>query len=349
MLSRNHTKLTVVVGGQFGSEGKGAVTERLARTATDVIRVGGPNAGHVIEDEKGRRFKLQQIPAGALNQDCRLHIAAGSEIDIDILEREIRELEMADYSVRSRLTIHPQATVLESSHADEEEGRSMHKRIGSTGKGVGAARADRIWRNARIAQDEPRLLGYLASKPRRSYGSDVVLEGTQGYGLGLHAGWYPKCTSIDCCAIDMLAMAGISPWDPAYEEFQIWLVARAYPIRVAGDSGPLRGETSWDQLGLPEERTTVTNKVRRVGRWDSDLVAAAVDANGGEPAVRVAFTMADHLFPELGGVDQYVKSAGQLSKHVAEHVRWLEHSVGAGVTYLGTGPRTGIEIERAGW
>lgn len=78
-----------------------------------------------------------------------------------------------------------------------------------------------------------------------------------------------------------------------------WVVARVYPIRVAGNSGPMKGETTWEALGLEPEKTTVTQKIRRVGAWDADLVRRAVQANGGEKSVRVVITMLDQVIPEL--------------------------------------------------
>ena len=77
--------LKVVVGGQFGSEAKGAVGAYLAadgRTAT--VRVAGPNAGHTAYDADGREWKLRQIPAAAVTTDTPIFIGAGSEIDYPV-------------------------------------------------------------------------------------------------------------------------------------------------------------------------------------------------------------------------------------------------------------------------
>src|SRR5699024_7206253 len=64
----------------------------------------------------------------------------------------------------------------------------------------------------------------------------VVVEGTQGYWLGLHAGHYPQSTSNNARPIDFLAMAGLNPWE--WDFYPIG-VTRTNPIRVAGNSGPL--------------------------------------------------------------------------------------------------------------
>lgn len=319
-------KLIVVAGAQYGSEAKGHVVDQITRPAVAgdnvvVVRVAGPNAGHTVyglcpEGCKadashmsgdlwiGHPWRLRSVPVGAVsNPNADLVIAAGSEIDRNVLLDEVTGLEKAGYNVAARLRIDAQATILSPKHIEMEIRDEIQKRLGSTAKGIGAARADRIWRYATLwghtQAEESQINTAEYLRARLSQGATVVIEGTQGYGLGLHAGHYPQCTSSDCRAIDFLAMAGVSPWWPEVSEFGVWLAARVRPIRVAGNSGPMKGETSWQALGLPEERTTVTQKIRRVGEWDADLVRSAVVANGSAPVVRLALTMIDSKYAEL--------------------------------------------------
>ena len=226
----------------------------------------------------------------------------------------------------------------------------MHERMGSTGKGIGAARSSRIMRTANRVKDEPWLVERL-----RTYGirvvdvadalrqathiDTIIIEGTQGYGLGLHAGYYPQCTSSDCRAIDFLAMAGLNPWATDVE-LEVWAAARMYPIRVAGNSGPMYNETTWADLGLPEELTTVTQKVRRVGHWDADLVRDAVVANGGSPTVRVALTMTDQRFAGLMGVTQRDDLLRETD--VKRFIWQVENEVEADVAMVTTSDRTAV-------
>jgi adenylosuccinate synthase len=352
--------LDVVVGGQFGSESKGRVTAELAvrrraegRIVTNV-RVAGPNAGHVVIDQHGNRFALRSLPVGLVTDPFSTGvIAAGSEIDYPVLKSEVELLESKGHAVRDRLLIDPQATMLVESHRHAEGGNDgpMQTRMGSTGKGIGAARADRIWRRATLAGDSA-FLGHLGElgvvmdtqtllqrRLRAGHSQAVIVEGTQGYGLGLHAGHYPYCTSSDCRAVDFLAMAGISPWG-AHAELKVHVVLRAYPIRVAGNSGPLKGETSWDELGLPEEHTTVTHKVRRVGQWDGELARAAIAANGGphNPQVVVALAMADQRIAGLAGAKSWAGLPGDVLFELGVWIQSLEEEVGAKVETIGTGP-----------
>ncbi len=361
------TSLDVVVGGQFGSEAKGRVAGALAIRHGKIgrpvmgIRVAGPNAGHVVYDEIHRRWAMRQVPVAFVNPDAMLYIAPGSEVDHSVLMDEVYALEQAGFKIRERLLISPEATFLEDKHVAQEQDSDLVKRLGSTAKGIGAARADRIWRTARRVADIAKTMesnGMMIGDHdlNTMFDNDkshiaVVLEGAQGYGLGLHAGHYPQCTSSDARAIDFLAMAGISPWalklsGPHDRRFRIHLVIRPNPIRVAGNSGELKGETSWEALGLPEEHTTVTQKVRRVGEFDSEMVRAAVAANG-HSHVGLAFSMLDQVIPEVARFSDLRQFNG-LSDHDFNAYRiWfdmVEKMTGCDITSLGTSPETTVFV-----
>lgn len=364
------THLSVVVGGQNGSEGKGTVAGWLCRPQAGTVvsvRVGGPNAGHTIyghcppncnlsthgplpdhQPENERHpWKLRQIPVAAVtNPTAVLILAEGSEVDPLVLHDEVTSLDAAGYRVSERLYIDPQATILESRHIGDEIRDRITERLGSTAKGIGAARADRLWRYARLAKDNGSWIRWTqvstAQMMNEGMGSNVhiVIEGTQGYDLGLHAGNYPYCTAGNARSIDFMAQAGLSPWRSGWTT-RTWVVARTRPIRVAGNSGPMKGETSWEELGLAEERTTVTNKVRRVGEYDVDQLRRAISANGGVgPNLRVALLMADYSFPDLYGV----KSSVDLSTaETIELDNWVfdrEREIGTEIGFLGTSPVT---------
>lgn len=347
-------RLSVVVGGQFGSEAKGHLVADLAmhshHPSLHVVRVAGPNAGHsAVGFFDGITWALRQIPVAAVTRtDATLWIAAGSEIDVPVLLKEITALDGAGYNVSGRLFIDRSATLLTPDHVAAETEASLTGRLGSTGKGVGAARSARIMRTAAIAGDAPELARWVREDPTADLlgkqldaGGHVIIEGTQGYGLGLHTGFYPKVTSSDCRAIDFLAMVGLSPW--RWADLQVWVVVRPYPIRVAGNSGPLLDETSWEQLGLPVEMTTVTKKVRRVGGWDPSLVRDAVRANGGH--VKLAFSMADQVVPSIAG------AAGPYhyddNTDLDEWIARVESAAGDDslVEWIGTGPGTSLQVE----
>ena len=349
--------LDVVVGGQYGSESKGRVTLDVIRKRLGQghvvfsVRVAGPNAGHVVIDPAGRRWAMRQLPVGFVEPEAVLYIGPGSEIDRDVLVSEIEAVEAAGYSVRDRLYIHPEATYLEPRHIEAEQQSDLTERLGSTAKGIGAARADRIWRTARRVADVPALfedLGRLRNPAPvwNAPGWAWVIEGTQGYGLGLHAGHYPYCTSSNARAIDFCAMAGVYPWDlpDLYDSFRVWMVIRPNPIRVAGNSGALAGETDWDALGLEAERTTVTQKIRRVGTFDPLIVNRAIYANGYR-VVRLALAMADQVAPALAGATEPYAVA-DLPADQALALRDLVERIPSSdlIRQIGTGPSTHIDL-----
>jgi len=366
-------RIQVVVGGQYGSEGKGAVCRWLASgRSTSCVRVGGPNAGHTAYDPTGKEWKLQQVPIGAIANSRPLYIGAGSEIDTDLLESEIRALDEAGFEVSKRLMIDPMATVVLRSHSIEEYGHAarhgtsgLTRTIGSTGKGVGAARADRIWRRAAIIRNLPDVqndhMVYTNSRVfkvkcqdtawwMRNDGSDTLqIEATQGFGLGLHQPTYPFATSVDCRAIDALSQAGISPWEVLPDRFEAWVVLRTFPIRVAGNSGPMYREISWEEIGQEPEHTTVTKKQRRIGEWDAKLARAALQANGSDNPwcpgprcpVKVVITFLDYVFPPL----KNCTDAEHILSLAGDWLRYREEELGVSIRAVGTGPKTLVDLQ----
>ena len=131
------SKLDVVVGGQFGSEAKGAVCARLVRKSIrdgqypgniHVIRVAGHNAGHTAYDGEGRPWALRTVPAAmVVDPDVRGYIAAGSEVNPGVLMKEVNDLEDAGIPIRKRLFVDEAATRLTDEHIAREGGLQMHE------------------------------------------------------------------------------------------------------------------------------------------------------------------------------------------------------------------------------
>jgi adenylosuccinate synthase len=340
--------VTVVVGGQYGSEAKGKVCDWLAAETLHAVRTGGPNAGHTVVTDAGIEYKLQQVPATFLNPDCKLYIGAGGFIDPVILAREV-----ALTDCRERLVVDPLSGIIEPRHAKDPETLDRMTRIGGVGKGGGAALLDRIDRvdgdhdgdDFKMARDYFGDEYQQASVSELIYqangrGEAVLLEGTQGFGLSLLHGPYPFTTHRDTTAAAFCSEAGVSPL--AVKE--IILVVRTYPIRVAGNSGPLANEISWEELservGKPVvEMTTVTKKIRRVAEFDLELVQRACLVN--QPT-QIALTFLDYLFPEDAGKSDW----DSLSQPAREHVLGLEQELGVPVTLIGTGPRHSEMVDR---
>lgn len=350
----DNRRIHCVVGGQFGSEAKGHVTAQLLNRLREQysnpinVRVGGPNAGHSAQAYTTHHVvALRTIPIGALvHPDINLVIAAGSEIDPAVLYHEIEMLEQEhNIAVQHRLVIDQYATILEPRHIDAEVGSDLNARTGSTNKGIGAARADRLMRRATIARDfKFKIPVHVAdTAPMLNHTSQpIVIEGTQGYGLGLHTAQYPQTTSGDCRAIDLCAQAGVFP--TAARPIHVWLTVRTYPIRVAGNSGALQNEIDWDTLrkrnsNIEPEYTTVTKKMRRVGEWDPDLVREAIAANGGNgDHLSICLMFADYLDDTLYQLDRY----DFLDIVALLKISALERDMGQQCAMYGTSPTTVI-------
>lgn len=345
-------KMCVLVGGQYGSEGKGAIAAHVAYDYDVHVRVGSPNAGHTIYWKNGKHV-MQTIPCGWINPRAKIVIGRGALINMDLLMQELKHVEQYYPDFRKRLYIDSQAGVLDERFHEQEGGTEgeMHRRIGSTGEGVGPARMARISRDPEqfrlfesvvdeygledvVCYDTPTMLANL-----QDAGWDVLIEGTQGSGLSLYHSHWPYCTSVDTNAAGIIAEVGIAP----KRVTDVLMVCRTYPIRVAGNSGPMQGEITWEELSdrtgqdLVPERTTVTHKVRRIAEWDDDLFDKSCLLNA---PTEIALTFCDYVDPDL--CDSASIHDIDESKKLFEFMQ--EHGLLGRVKYFGTGPRTVAEV-----
>jgi len=140
---------TIIMGGQWGDEGKGKLTDALAANATMVVRAnGGSNAGHTVQTRNGT-FKLRLVPSGILNPHVRCVIGAGVVIDLGTLVSELRGLQDRGIDT-SGMTISDRAHLVLPFHKrlDElEEKRREQDEIGTTLNGNGPAYADKASRH----------------------------------------------------------------------------------------------------------------------------------------------------------------------------------------------------------
>lgn len=330
--------VTALVGAQYGSEGKGAVAAEIAHLYDVHVRTGGPNAGHTFYHDY-LKWVARGLPVGWVNPDASLVIGPGAVLDWELLLEEIDAVEGAGYPVRDRMYIDPRAVCVTAAQRNGEGGTGgpAHARIGSTGEGVGLARIAKISRQVLLSGEEYRTvhakdvpqLGEMCRPFEYTREQQILLEGTQGVGLSLTTGHWPYVTSADTGAAQMLADAGLSPgW---FKE--TILVARTYPIRVAGRSGPLFDELTWDEVGVPPEVTTVTRKVRRVGSWDTLQVAQAAARN--EP-VQLVVTFIDYINPKDKGVTQW----DALSSKTLSWISLAQTQLAMPIAGVGTGPGT---------
>jgi adenylosuccinate synthase len=149
----------VVVGTQWGDEGKGKVVDWLTDHAQGVVRFqGGHNAGHTLVI-KGVKTALQLIPSGIMRDGVACYIGNGVVIDPSHLLSEIERLEGIGVEVRSRLHISESCPLILPFHVELDKAREALRetsgagKIGTTGKGIGPAYEDKVARRALRAQD----------------------------------------------------------------------------------------------------------------------------------------------------------------------------------------------------
>jgi len=140
---------TIILGGQWGDEGKGKLTDALADEAAMVVRAnGGSNAGHTVQTDKGA-FKFRLIPSGILNSDCVCVIGAGVVIDLETLVGELTGLQDRGVDT-SGMLVSDRAHLVLPYHRmlDQlEERRREQDEIGTTLNGNGPAYADKASRH----------------------------------------------------------------------------------------------------------------------------------------------------------------------------------------------------------
>ncbi len=146
----------VVIGSQWGDEGKGKVVDWLTDHAQGVVRFqGGHNAGHTLVIN-GKKTVLRLIPSGVLRANVACYIGNGVVLSPEALLKEIGELESAGVDVKSRLRISEVCPLILPHHVAIDQAREAAKgksKIGTTGRGIGPAYEDKVARRAIRLQD----------------------------------------------------------------------------------------------------------------------------------------------------------------------------------------------------
>lgn len=277
-------QVSVVCDGQFGSTGKGLIAAVLTEGQdVDIATTNASaNAGHWTKYKDGTGFCCRHLPtAGIVNPDSFIYLNAGSIINPDVLEQEIESMKVD----KNRIYIHPNAVIINPDDVAEEAaaGGSMD-RISSTKQGVGAALSRKVRRSAMLAGD---ALNWCVDKLDLNTalldGKSVTVEIPQGFSLSYHSQFYPYTTSRQCTVSQGLADAQIG----LYHQRKVAMSLRTFPIRVgntaegfSGDCYPDQEETNFKDIGQIEERTTVTNKIRRIFTWSDLQYKEAILENG---------------------------------------------------------------------
>jgi adenylosuccinate synthase len=156
MTQTKQAKNVVVIGTQWGDEGKGKIVDWLTDHAQGVVRFqGGHNAGHTLVVGQGaaqKVYKLNLVPSGIVRDGVNCYIGNGVVLDTTHLLHEIATLEQGGLDVKNRLKVSPGCPLILSHHVAvdlaREAKRSADKKIGTTGKGIGPAYEDKVARRA---------------------------------------------------------------------------------------------------------------------------------------------------------------------------------------------------------
>lgn len=316
-------KASFLMGGQWGSEGKGAAaafvaTHLAARNDSfDIVTTNaGAQAGHTSTHD-GVTKVVFHLPTASLyplmvsggHHQPLTYLNAGSIIDPDGLFKELRD----NPNVLDNFFVHPNAAIITPECREYEmRSDSQQTKIASTRKGVGQALAYKVLRSGVIAGEYfqrsvlEKHIRRIDLNDHMQRGASVLVEVPQGHSLSLDSAWYPHTTSRNCTVMQAMSDAGIHP----HFYHQSMMVIRTFPIRVGnihveqtnpradslvGYSGgyyPDQREVTWGELGVQAEITTVTKRVRRVFTFSELQVAEAIAQT--RPAV-IYITFMDYL------------------------------------------------------
>lgn len=371
----------VVVGGQAGSEGKGAVVAHLLRTGNygSAVRPGSTNAGHSVygltkkareagdapgvvvpEDDRWDKYVHQVLPSAAtVTGGVDLMMAPESSFGLDEFFEEAQD--MADRwgeDALDRVYVDPKAAIITDHHRKLERERGLGRDIGSTVHGCGAVRVEKIWRSAghvRLAEDYEALDRFTRGtrrvperlRERARNGEKTIIEGTQGTLLSMNqSDFWPYTTSRDCTASAFISSVGLPP--SAVRD--VWAVFRTYPIRVGGNSGPMDAEEiSFETIGRragfeepPVEFTSVTGKKRRIFEWSWHDFGEALRLNDPD---YVAITFADYIDADNRGASDWRGLTADTRGFVKQVDHRAQKICGAQVALVKTGPMPGDIVD----
>ncbi len=252
-------KVIIIVGGQWGDEGKGKIVDFLTEKADVVARYnGGNNAGHtvVVENET---FKFHLIPSGIVHKGKLNIIGNGTVIDPNVFVGEIEGLEKRGFAISDKnLVVSANAHVILPEYVEED--KKTGGKVGTTGRGIGpaytykAARVgvrmcDYIKKDAKEAKKIAPLVKntWIIINDYIDNGNNVLLEGAQGSLLDIDHGTYPYVTSSNPIAGGACTGLGIGPTKIS----NVIGVFKAYITRVGG--GPFVTELGTDEQAKSED------------------------------------------------------------------------------------------------
>lgn len=313
----------VIIGAQWGDEGKGKIVDYLAEDAKYVVRfAGGANAGHTIV-ANGKKYALHQVPSGILYADKKVFLGSGMVIDPEALFAELQMLTDGGINWEGRVFISDRAHIVLPVYRQMDKDRDAARKrpIGTTGRGIGTTYSQKSERDgirladlqwdekladlsdddrAFIAKYRDKLLEMkvdMAAKMHEFRNENILFEGAQGAMLDLDSGTYPYVSSGASCAAGAASGAGIGP--RAIDK--IFGVFKAYETRVGNGPMPSEfNETTESEL-CNYVRTTgnefgvTTGRPRRCGYLDLVALRYACRVNSLDSLVLTHLDVYDEM------------------------------------------------------
>src|SRR6476660_4351788 len=295
-------KTAVIVGAQWGDEGKGKIVDVLSENFSVVARyAGGHNAGHTVIIN-GKKFILQLVPCGVLRPGCRSVIGNGVVLDPIAFLKEVAALRETGVTVDGTLFVSNRAHVILPYHRMIElaaENAPGRVKIGTTSRGIGPSYEDKMGRRGLSVVDlldkdllRKHIENACAAKKIEPFvadtavmlnkaiasGESVMFEGAQATMLDIDHGTYPFVTSSSTTSGGAVIGTGVPP---------TWIdtvigITKAYCTRVGGGPFPteLEGPLAEELRKRGNEFGAVTGRPRRVGFIDLPLLRYSQMING---------------------------------------------------------------------
>jgi adenylosuccinate synthase len=360
--------MDVLVGLQYGDEGKGKITDMLSKKYDIVARYqGGNNAGHTIY-YKGEKLVLHFIPSGIAQDGVDNFLGNGMVINPIALMEEIQAVEKIIPDVKERIFISENAHVITTRHLIED---ARDEKIGTTKKGIGTCYRDKIYRRGyRIkdlfnkdinetfefweAVDYLKTLNIVSSDWLRKQKDTkrILAEGAQGTMLDIDHGSYPFVTSST--TLSSGSATGLAMPPQSIE--RVFGVFKSYLTRVG--NGEMETEL-FDEIGekiqnIGKEYGATTGRPRRCGWLNLDELKESVELNGVTDLIMVKTDILNGFDTIKVFVDNGYKSfagwgtteaneTGFIDYRLTEYIEYIESSVGVKMNFISVSPeRQGV-------
>jgi len=313
----------VVIGAQWGDEGKGKIVDFLAVDSELVVRFsGGANAGHTVVTG-GTTYKLHLIPSGIIYPDQQVVLGTGMVIDPEAMFKELAILEEQGIDWKGRILVSDRAHIVLPSYKerDKQMDKERKRPIGTTGRGIGITYALKAHRDgvrlADLFDDEffndlpdgdreflkpyreklQPMVADISSFLHEKMGKRILFEGAQGTLLDVDHGTYPYCSSGCSVAAGAAIGSGIGP----RKIDRILGVFKAYSTRVG--NGPFPSEFRDDRDGnlceivreTGREYGVTTGRPRRCGYLDLVALRYACMVNSIDSLVQTHIDVYDEF------------------------------------------------------